>query len=65
MIKSIIYVLVGILTALIGWIVSGTLGVILYSGNDMDIQVIGGWAMYLCIVIVVCTGLMLSKTKKD
>ena len=61
----IISILAGIGTALIGSIVSELLAAIFFSGLPYDSAIIAGWIMYLCVVIVVCAGVILSKTNKE
>lgn len=58
-----ISILVGIGTALVGWVISTFLAEILFSGLPLDAAIICGWAIYLCIVVIVCTGIILSKVK--
>lgn len=59
-----ISILAGIGTALVGWGTSVFLAETLFTGLSRDGAIVCGWATYLCIIIVVCTGVVLSKTKK-
>ena len=63
--KFFISLLIGIGVALLGWVVAAFIGGNLFSGLPYDTAFICGWAMYLCIVIVICTGAILSKIKTD
>lgn len=60
-----ISIFVGIGVALVGWVASAFLAEILFSGMSQDASFIYGWATYLCVVVIVCTGVLLSKIKGD
>ena len=61
--KFFISLLIGIGVALFGWVVATNIAGIIF-GYDEGALVYGG-GMYLCIVIVICTGAILSKIKTD
>ena len=65
MILIMLSILAGIGTALIGSVTSPLLAKIAFSGLPYDSALIAGWIMYLCVVIVVCAGVILSKAKKE
>lgn len=54
------YVLAGIATAIGGMFVSDFFG-IFFNGMDYGSASVLGICMYLCIVIVTCTGIIVSK----
>lgn len=56
------YLLIGFLVA-IGGIFFSELCASIFNGLSYDTGVSLGMTMYLCIVVVVCTGLILSRMK--
>ncbi len=57
------FVLAGILTAIGGIIFSGLIGN-LFNGMDYGSAPVLGICAYLCAVVVVCTGIVVSKLDK-
>ncbi len=60
LLKMLKYILLGILVAVGGVYVSGFAGE-LFNGMDVGSASVFGCCLYLCVVIVTCTGLILSK----
>ena len=58
--KIIKSILIGIATAIIGLIFSALFGKF-FNGLSMEASTILGMLFFLCVVIVVCTGILLSK----
>ena len=58
------FVLAGIATAIGGVIVSDLIGN-LFNGMSYDAASIMGICMYLCVVVVTCTGIIVSKLDKN
>ncbi len=58
------YILVGFLVAL-GGMFSAELGGDFFNGMDYGSAAVVGISMYLCVVIVTCTGIILSKIEKE
>ncbi len=58
------YVLIGILVA-IGGMFAAELAGDFFNGMDWDSAAVVGICMYLCVVIVTCTGLILSKLEEE
>lgn len=59
-----IFILIGLVTAFVGWIVAAFLVEILFTGTSRETGSIFGWGMYLSLVIVVCTGLIIENIRK-
>jgi hypothetical protein len=55
-----LYVLIGIVVAVGGMFVSDLLGHLL-NGMDYGSAAVLGMCMYLCVVVVTCTGIIVSK----
>lgn len=58
------YVLAGVAVAVCGMFVADILGD-LFNGMDYGSASVLGICMYLCVVIVVCTGIIVSKIDKS
>lgn len=58
------YVILGIAVAIGGMLVSDLIGFI-FNGMDYGSALALGMGMYLCIVVVTCTGIIISKIDKN
>ena len=58
------YFLIGLLVAIGGILFSDVVGHV-FNGMDYGSAVTVGIGMYLCIVVVTCTGILVSKMKKE
>ena len=58
------YILLGIVVALGGMLVSDIAGDF-FNGMDYGSGCVLGICMYLCVVIVTCTGIIITKLNKD
>lgn len=57
------YILIGIVVAIGGMIVSDIFGDF-FNGMDYGSAAVLGICMYLCVVVVACTGIIVSKIDK-
>jgi hypothetical protein len=57
--------LAGIGTAIVGWYVATFIAETLFNGLSREASSVYGWATYLSVVVVVCTGIILSKINKE
>ena len=62
--KACQFVLAGIAVAIGGLFFSALIGN-LFNGMDYDAAAIIGICMYLCVVVVTCTGIIVSKLDKN
>ncbi len=58
------YFLMGLLVAIGGILFADTVGH-LFNGMDYGSAVTVGIGMYVCIVVVTCTGILVSKMKRE
>ena len=58
------YILIGIIVAIGGMFVSDIVGNF-FNGMDYGTACILGICMYLCVVIVTCTGIVVAKLNKN
>ena len=59
------YLLIGIIVAIGGIFFSELCGVFFNGLGDYGLSVVYGIGLYLCIVIVTCTGLILNRLDKN
>lgn len=57
------YILIGIIVAIGGLFISDILGDF-FNGMDYGSAAVLGICMYLCVVVVTCTGIIVSKIDK-
>lgn len=58
------YVILGIAVAIGGMFFSELIGFI-FNGMDYGSATVLGMGMYLCVVVVTCTGIIISKIEKN
>ena len=58
------YVVAGIVVAVVGMFVSDYAGR-LFTGMDYGSGAVLGVCMYLCVVVVTCTGIIISKMERN
>lgn len=58
------YIILGIAVAIVGMFVSDLIRSI-FNGMDYGSALALGMGMYLCVVVVTCTGIIISKIEKN
>lgn len=62
--STILVIVIGLITGFFGWVFAAFLVDVLFTGTSKETASIFSWGIYLCCVIIVCTGVIIKRIDK-